>query len=179
MDTSICQYIPTDIKTIERFFQRKAWCGSDGLYVPSWMKGSFAWRIESEDSREFIEGGGIVPGPVEAQCSFRSEVCGVIGIVHVITHLETLTNPAPILLTGCNSLTTLYQCVAPQYSVKARWNHCDLLSHLQALIYANETNHAWMHVPAHQIRKKPASHFYRNALLNKEMNALASRIMEA
>ena len=94
------------------------------------------------------------------------------------SHLQTLTNPAPILLTECDSLSTLYQCAAPHYSVKARWNHCDLLSHLQASIHANETNHAWMHVPAHQIKKKPVTHLSRNALLNKEMDALASRIME-
>ena len=121
-----------------------------------------------EDSREFMEGGGIVPGPAEAQCSFHSEVCGVTGIVHKINHLETLMTPAPILLTDCNSLMTLYRCKAPQYSVRARWNHCDLLSHLQASIHANATNHTWMHVPAHQIRKKPTSHLSRNALLMKK-----------
>ena len=58
-------------------------------------------------------------------------------------------------------------------------NHCDLLSHLQASISANETNHAWMHVPAHQIRKKSARCLTRNALLNKEMDSIASWIMEA
>ena len=69
------QYLNTSQKLstlLQDFSKGKARCGSDRSYVPSWMKGSFAWRIESEDSSEFIEGGGIVPGLAEAQCSFCS-----------------------------------------------------------------------------------------------------------
>ena len=163
----------------KKFWTRKPRCGSDGSFVPHWIKGSFAWRIESEDGQDFIEGEGIFPGPPEAQCSFCSEVGGVSGIVHKVTHLETLASPAPILLTGCDSISTLHHCMSVQHSVKARWSHCDLLSNLQAPIHLNTSTHAWMHVKAHQTRTKIRSQLLRNALLNEDMDALATKIMEA
>ena len=52
------QYVNTSQKLstlLQDYSKGKAQCGSDGSYAPSWMKISFAWRIELEDSREFIE----------------------------------------------------------------------------------------------------------------------------
>ena len=132
-----------------------------------------------ENGDGFVEGGGIVPGPLEAQCSFRSKIGGVTGIVQEVRCLETLTYLAPIILTGCGSLSTLHRCMSPQYSIIAQWAHCDLLSHLQASIHTNTSKHAWMHIKAHQTRVKPRSQLSRNALLNEEMDALATKIIEA
>ena len=67
----------------------------------------------------------------------------------------------------------------PQDSVKAPWVHCNLLGHLQASIHANTSKHAWIHVKAHQTRVKPRSQLSRNALLSEDMDALATKIMEA
>ena len=65
---------------LEDFSNGKAQAGSDGSFIPSWKKGSFAWRIESADSTEFVEGGGIVPGPPDSQCSFHSKVGGLTNL---------------------------------------------------------------------------------------------------
>ena len=164
---------------LQDFSTGKVWCGSNGSFVPWWKKGSFACRIESKNGNEFVEGGGIVPGPPEAQCLFLSEIGGFKGLVYEVKYLETLTPPAPILLTGNDSLSTLHCCMSPWYSVKARCAHCDLLSHLQTSIHLNNSNHAWMHVKAHQTRTKIRCQLSKIALLNENMDALATKITEA
>ena len=77
-------------KLLTYFSMGKARAGRDGSFIPSWKKGSFAWRIEST---EFIKGSGIVPGPPESQCSFYSEVGGLSGISHEVASLKKLASP--------------------------------------------------------------------------------------
>ena len=176
------QYVhqsPTISRFLQDFSQGKARSGSDGSFVPQWLKGLFAWRVELNDRTEIVEGGGIVSGPPEAQCSFCSEVCGVTGIIHEVEHLEEKATPEPILLTGCGSLSTLYQCMKPVYSIKARQHHCDVLSHLQALIHSNRSKHTWLHVKAHQSRFQPKKKLSPNTLLNEKMDTLAGKVMTA
>ena len=47
---------------------------SDWSYFPNKRIGACAWKFSSSHSSEFIEGGGIIPGPGEEQSSYRSEL---------------------------------------------------------------------------------------------------------
>ena len=110
---------------------------------------------------------------------FRSKVCGITGIIHEVDHLEEMTTPAPILLTGCDSLLTLYRYMKPVHSIKAQWHHCDILSHLQASIHSNKSKHTWLHIKAHLSRTQPRTKLSPNAILNEKMDALAGMVMDA
>ena len=77
------------------------------------QKGASAWRVESACGTEFIEGGGIVPGPPEVQCAFRSEIGGLSGICTATKELETLADSHTHMITGCDSISALYRGMAP------------------------------------------------------------------
>ena len=53
---------------------------SDGSYFPQEQIGSCAWILASLDGSEWIEGGGIIPGPKQEQSSYRSELGGQTGL---------------------------------------------------------------------------------------------------
>ena len=171
MDTSIPPLIRHNQCILKEFSSGKACPGSNGSFIPSWQKGSFAWRIESADSTEFKEGGRF-------QCSFCSKIGGLTGIIHEVAHFEQLLTPVLILITGCDSISALHRCLAPTYSVKDPWHHCNLLSNLQAFLVSNSSAHTWMHVKAHQTKVTACQNLSYNIQLNEDMDALATRIMD-
>ena len=54
---------------------------SDGSFYPNEKVGAAAWIIITPDGTEWIEGGGVLPGPADVQNSYRSELGGQVGIV--------------------------------------------------------------------------------------------------
>ena len=53
---------------------------SDGYYFTHEQVGSCAWIIACSDSSEWVEGGGIIPGPKLEQDSYWSELGGQTGV---------------------------------------------------------------------------------------------------
>ena len=53
---------------------------SDGSYFPIERLGAFAWIVANPDGEEWVEGGGVIPGKIGDQNSYRSELGGQLGI---------------------------------------------------------------------------------------------------
>ena len=54
---------------------------SDGSFYPNEKVVAAAWIIITPDGTEWIEGGGVLPGPADVQNSYCSELGGQVGIV--------------------------------------------------------------------------------------------------
>ena len=54
---------------------------SDGSFHPIIKVGTAAWTIQATDPSLSISGNNVVPGNNQIQCSHRSELSGLIGIV--------------------------------------------------------------------------------------------------
>ena len=65
---------------------------SDGSFSPRNKVGSCAWILSSPDGREWIKGGGILPGDHTEQGSYRSELGGQCGIAVTVDCID-LPNP--------------------------------------------------------------------------------------
>ena len=135
------------------FANGKSRAGSDGSFHVSLQKGAAAWRIESDCGTKFIEGGGIVPGPPEVQCAFRSEIGGLAGIYTITKELEDQVETHTHMITGCDSISALYPGMTPV--VKAQWAHSDLVSDLISTHQKLDTCLVWTHVFGHQHKKFP------------------------
>ena len=59
----------------------------DSSFFPIERVGACAWIISSSDGSEWIEGGGVIPGSVEEQSSYSSELGGQTVIASVCTSL--------------------------------------------------------------------------------------------
>jgi hypothetical protein len=74
---------------------------SDGSYYPNEKVGAAAWIIITSDgTTEWIEGGGVLPGPADFQNSHRSELGGQVGIASCLQSIlnRNLTDRKPVCL---------------------------------------------------------------------------------
>mmetsp|Transcript_23121 Transcript_23121/g.34229 ORF Transcript_23121/g.34229 Transcript_23121/m.34229 type:complete len:87 (+) Transcript_23121:53-313(+) len=65
---------------IDAIKEGDAICVSDGSYFPLEKVSAAAWIISTENESSWIEGGGVIPGPVDEQNSYRSKLGGLVGI---------------------------------------------------------------------------------------------------
>ena len=70
----------TTSKLLASLLDRTALGVSDGSYFPHKQVGSCAWIIACSDGSEWIEGGGIIPGPKQEQSGYHSELGGQTGL---------------------------------------------------------------------------------------------------
>jgi hypothetical protein len=61
---------------------------SDGSYYPNEKVGATAWIIITPDGTEWIEGGGVLPGPADVQNSYRSELGGQVSIASCLHSIK-------------------------------------------------------------------------------------------
>ena len=78
---------PSTSKLLSSLVDGSALGVSDGSYFPHEQIGSCAWILSSSDGSEWIEGGGIIPGPKQEQSSYRSELAGQTGLSIICSHL--------------------------------------------------------------------------------------------
>lgn len=80
----------------------------DGSYFKIHSIGSSAWILFSADGSSWIEGGGIVPGPISDLSSYRCELGGLLGIGIGSACLKNLLPARPhFILTACDNLEAL------------------------------------------------------------------------
>ena len=60
---------------------------SDGSFHPEHKKGTAAWIIHDLTTKAEVRGNNNVPGHSSAQCSHRSELCGIIGVVQHVNQI--------------------------------------------------------------------------------------------
>ena len=122
----------------------------DGSYMPSTGKGTAAWRIESENGREYIEGGGPVPGEKHDMCSYRTELGGLVGTSLALSALENITNNASHVTMGCDNIRALEKCGTEWATVRPGHKHFDLIGQLSTVQQSLASQRTLIHVKAHQ-----------------------------
>ena len=110
------------------FTMGRSRAGSDGSYYKRYGLSSCSWRIESNCGTQFIEGGGLMPGPSDTQCAYRGEVGGLMGSIAVITALEQHLNCTTNVITGSDCMSALKRFTSDPEYINSNWCHCDLLS---------------------------------------------------
>ena len=109
-------------------------CVSDGSFHPQRRTGSMAWCLATTSGTILIEGGGLIPGESDTQCSYRSEAGGLLGIVTIISILENLLVERPesyTLPVACDGESALYRSlIGGREKLNSSAKHCDLISRI-------------------------------------------------
>ena len=80
----------------------------DGLFYPLSRIGAVAWIITTPDQSEWIEGGGVLLGPLLSQDPYCSELAGLLGMAVCLSSMSTLIRPSHnAITTACDGLSTL------------------------------------------------------------------------
>lgn len=103
---------------------------SDGSYKETIQFGTAAWRIESKDSEQFIQGTSISPGPPQLQNAYRSELVGQLAIFEELRQLSKSnsldTGHVIIACDGINALDVGRYKGIDKISPNSK--HCDITS---------------------------------------------------
>ena len=164
-------------KLLQDFKTGQARVCSDGSYYPHNGKGAAAWRIESRCGKEFIEGGGQVPGLHNDMCSYRTELGGILGSSLAIQGLENATETTPHVLVGCDNLSALERCGTPLTMIKPAHKHFDLQSQLSQIEADTKSTKTLVHVYAHQDNNESMENLTPMARLNSKVDVLAKNMI--
>ncbi len=167
---------------IESITQGTAQVVSDGSYNLTRKIGTAGFIIENEYSDSMISGQLDVPGIPSVQCSHRSELMGILGVLYFINGLcnESRLTQGCIEL-GCDgegAVTTMQEIL--QWNVKSSSKHFDILRSIQHLMRNSPITWKFRHVKGHQDDLLTYEELDRWAQLNVEADALAKdRMTEA
>ena len=153
--------------------------GCDGSFHPWHNRTSCAWRLESHYGKQFVEGGGIVPGLTEDNNAYRGENGGIYSLLLELQHLLQVAqaihkDPPQGILISSDCLSTLQWVIHHRTRIKAQMKHSDLISIIKDKLNKIPTPITWVHVHSHQ---KSSDHpLTPNAVLNEKMDKLAKEI---
>ena len=92
---------------------------SDGSYfLADYQVGACAWILATPDGKEWIEGGGLVPGSPEDQSAYRRKLAGQVGAVSFVDSI-----PWPCGSRGDTANYILLRTFCPQASWEITWYH--------------------------------------------------------
>ena len=104
---------------------------SDGSFFPDYQVGACAWILATPDGDEWIEAGGLVPGPPEDQTSaYRSELAGQVGAVSFIDAIDINVQDNTTLTTSCDGISALRQVGKVPDRIRCSTKHVNLVSTL-------------------------------------------------
>ena len=113
------QHLKTDLES------GQALLVSDGSYFPLLTKAGAAWIIASKDCTSFITGGGAV----HSHDSYRSEICGLVGLSAATQCLLPLLTIVPSTLTiACDGEKAIAQLHKLNFEFKTKYNHSDVVT---------------------------------------------------
>ena len=125
---------------------------SDGSYKSEFDTGTAAYRIESGDSYQYVQGTSISPGTCAQQNAYQSELVGLLAILDTLTSICTEHNLSHGRLTiGCDEISALksaHNCTIN--SVNPKQKHSDILSAIAKLKDKLPTDLDFIHVKGHQ-----------------------------
>ena len=124
---------------------------SDGSFHPEYKIGTSAWVIKHPADNRAIYGDNLVPGSDDIQCSHRSELTGLIGVVR---HMNLICRQYNIqqgnIELGCDGLEAFNVASRYTYDLTTRIKHFDLVSTLHQLIKQSPLTWQFRHVKGHQ-----------------------------
>jgi hypothetical protein len=143
---------------------------SDGSFKDQF--GMAAIVIESLDSQHNIIAVNVVPGLLEVQSSFRSELAGLFRQVILINATCTVHNiTSGAIESGCDGKVALEKASQFDEQVDTNGQHFDLISAIHTAIRNSPVTWTFRHVKGHQDEDLDA-HLDRWALLNIQMDNL-------
>jgi len=148
----------------------------DGSYFEIYGIGSSAWILSSADGTSWIEGGGIVPGPLTDLNSYRCELGGLLGIGVGTACLKNLLPIIPhFMLTAYDNLEALRKITADRHKVKTTWKSVDFISQILDVWSHQHCKPSPQHVYGHQDDKRTGPLTFVEHL-NVQMDRLAKSL---
>jgi hypothetical protein len=124
---------------------------SDGSFLPHHKIGAAAWIIESYHSNYSHDGRVLCPGPTKIQCSHRSKLMGLLGMVYHIHKICTVHNIADGQIEiGCDRMGAITAITSHVSLICSSWKHFDLISSIRKLMQQSPIKWTVRHIPAHQ-----------------------------
>jgi len=133
-------------------------------------RGSVAWIIEGPDSSLRLVGKTYTPGHPGNHSSFRSEVAGIVGVLHTLTFWVPHLAKPPFRL-ACDGLSVVHR-LNNQKPIEPTEPHADLLLAAHNLILESAYNIHLVFVKGHQDTGFPTV-LTQDAWLNVEVDLLA------
>ena len=141
---------PSTLNLLHHLLSGTALAVSDGSFFPDTYTGAAAWIVASPDGKEWIQGGGLIPGDPEDQDPYRSELGGQLGLAAFCSSI-ILPAQDPILLTvACDGESALKQVSIGRTNLKCNKKHIDLISIINDLWESAPFKIKKQHVYGHQ-----------------------------
>jgi hypothetical protein len=123
---------------------------SDGSYLDTQNAGMAGWIIEDTSHMHQAAGTTECPGSSEVQCSHRSELTGLLGIISHVNRICQLYNVQQGAITiGCNGQGAL-QTVHSHSKCTSSHKHFDFILSIQASIAHSNIKWNFCHIEGHQ-----------------------------
>ena len=152
---------------------------SDGSYKSEIEAGTAGWIMENEASTTQCTGKVKVTGPGYEQCSYRSELMGILAL---ITHIVKLCIKYHIkegtVHIGCDGKGAIDAIMNKYESVQTSRKHFDIISSIHKLIDLTPINWTFRHISAHQDDVKSYDELNRWEQLNVEADTIAKDHMK-
>ena len=148
---------------------------SDGSFDPSSNHSTAGWVIESLDGTQYITGFSIVPTNSHTLGAYRSELCGILAICHMIIHLgHKFSIEQGKVFLGCDGLAALKTAMLSDiHSRSCTEKHSDLLSAISGLLAATPIKFSPFHIVGHQDSIYAFESLDRYSQMNVRMDHLA------
>ena len=151
---------------------------SDGSYVREEGTGSAGWIIEGNVEGNQLKGMHETPGTKESQCSHRSEMWGILGIVMTVNsfcHTHNITQGS--ITAKCDGEGTINILHQMYHITKNGRKHYDIIQALYSAIKVSPIQWTFEHLKGHQDNHISYSQLDRWAQLNVQADILAKQEM--
>jgi hypothetical protein len=147
---------------------------SDGSYYPHEEVGACAWKIFTPCLTQWIQAGGLVPGPRSQQSAYRSEVAGQTGLALFLQAIRLPPDITPTITTSCDGISALEKAQIRSDQIRQSFKHVDLLSIAAIAWETSQFSVTTKHVRGHQDNlNRPLTNLEQ---VNCEMDTAAKQI---
>ena len=151
---------------------------SDGSYLKTHHFGTAGWIFEDNESLCMGSGKVSTPGPPDSQCSYRSELFGLLCLItHVldICSCQNVSSGVVTLSSDSEGAINFLNYFNPY--IKTSTKHFDLLDAITTAIKSSSIKWTFSHVKGHQDDEVSFEHLTREAQLNVLADQLAKEKM--
>jgi hypothetical protein len=170
---------PNNINTVKNSIEAgSAIAVSDGSFAETSKAGTAGWIIEDPDQLQQLRGTTISPGSTEAQCSHRSELVGILGIISHVNRICTNNQIDHGTITiGCDGIGAI-QLVNNDYFCKSSQKHYDIIKSIKSSIYVSPIKWKFRHIKGHQDDYTHFDNLDRLSQLNVLTDTMAKRKLQ-
>ena len=154
--------------------ERNAIAINDGSYFPHNQLGSCTLIISTPDGKEWIKGGGIIPGAKFDQSAYRNELGGQLDIASIVSNLILPDGVQSTLTIACDGLSVLEKTRTTKLDFKVTGKYIYSMSITSELLTTSSFNIKPKHVYGHQGNLNRPLTFMEK--LNYQMHSMAKPI---